>query len=324
MVEVRVEVIPRWSFRLPRVGGRDGVLRCRGGVIERLLHLHGGRAVVRVAQTAERRVLFGAWAHDGEVAQAAIARMRFALAIDDDLRPFWERYREDPLIGPSLRRRPWLRIGRRPIAFEALAWAVCEQLIESGRAAAIEARIVRAFGPRCPETGLRDVPSAAALAACAPARLEAFDLAGRRAVALVRVARDVARGRIDLEGPDHAAAWRLLLAIPTVGRWTVEMLAQRGQGRYDVLPAGDLGYLKLLGSWCSGGNPAARAEEAEVRALFERFGEWRGLAAAHALRGPAPAPSARRSVGITRPPRATSSRGMKTAGPGARAGGRRA
>jgi 3-methyladenine DNA glycosylase/8-oxoguanine DNA glycosylase len=133
------------------------------------------------------------------------------------------------------------------------------------------------------------VPAAAALGGCAPARLESFDLAGRRAVALVRVARDVAAGRIDLESGDHEHAWRALLAVPTIGRWTVEMLAAHGQGRYDVLPAGDLGYLKLLGRWQSGGDPAARADEAEVRMLFERFGAWRGLAAKHALRSPAPA-----------------------------------
>jgi 3-methyladenine DNA glycosylase/8-oxoguanine DNA glycosylase len=134
---------------------------------------------------------------------------------------------------------------------------------------------------------LRDVPAAAVLAACAPARLESFDLAGRRAIALVRVAREVQRGRIDLDGPDHERAWRRLLAIPTIGRWTVEMLALHGQGRYDVIPAGDLGFLKLLGRIRSGGDPAARAEEAEVRALFARFGEWRGLAGAHALSMPA-------------------------------------
>ena len=130
------------------------------------------------------------------------------------------------------------------------------------------------------------MPSAAALARCSPARLESFELAGRRAIALVRVAREVAAGRIDLDGPDHERAWRRLLAIPTIGRWTVEMLALHGQGRYDVLPAGDLGFLKLLGAARSGGNPAARAEEADVRALFARFGEWRGLAGAHALGAP--------------------------------------
>ncbi len=288
MVELRVEVVPRWAFRLPRHGGGDGVLRCRGGVLERLLHVDGRPAIVRVAQVAERRVLFGGWAASRDDAHAAIARMRFALGVDDDLRPFYDRHRDDPLIGPSLRRAPWLRITRRPVAFEALAWAVCEQLIEARVAVGIEARIVRALGPRDPASGLRDVPSAAALAGCAPARLESFGLAGRRAAALVRVAREVAAGRIDIDGPDHERAWRRLLAIPTIGRWTVEMLATQGQGRYDVVPAGDLGYLKLLGHRQSGGNPAARAEEAEVRALFARFGEWRGLAAAHALRAPAP------------------------------------
>ena len=290
-VELRVEVIPRWTFRLPAHGGRDGVLRCRGRVLERLLHVEGRPAIVRVAQTGERSVLFGAWASDRADAHEAIARMRFALAVDDDLGKFYATYRDDPLIGASLRRRPWLRIARRPVAFEAFAWAVCEQLIESARAAAIQRRIVYALGPRCELTGLRDVPAAAALGGCAPARLESFDLAGRRAVALVRVARDVAAGRVDLDGPDHEASWRRLLAVPTIGRWTVEMLAAHGQGRYDVLPAGDLGYLKLLGRWQSGGDPAARAEEAQVRELFERFGAWRGLAAKHALGSPAPAPA---------------------------------
>ncbi len=282
-VQLRVEVIPRWTFRLPVRGGSDGVLRCRAGVLERLLHVEGRPVIVRVAQTGQRRVLFGARARDRDDAEAAIARMRFALAVDDDLADFYERFRDDPLIGPSVRRRPWLRISRRPVAFEALAWAVCEQLIDSPRAAAIERRIVRALGPRCAVSGLRDVPSAAVVGACAPARLESFDLAARRAVALVRVAREVGAGRIDLDGPDHEHAWRRLLAVPTIGRWTVEMLAAHGQGRYDVLPAGDLGYLKLLGRWRSGGDPAARAEEAEVRELFERFGPWRGLAAKHAL-----------------------------------------
>jgi 3-methyladenine DNA glycosylase/8-oxoguanine DNA glycosylase len=290
VVEARIEVVPRWPFRLPASGGGDGVMRRRGGVLERLLHLDRRPAIVRVAQTSERSVLFGAWARDRDDAAAAIARMRFALGVDDDLRPFWELYCDDPLVGPSLRRRPWLRVRRRPVAFEALAWAICEQLIQTSQAVRIEARIVRALGPRCADTGLRDVPAPATLAGCAPARLESFELAGRRSIALVRVAREVARGRIDLDGPDHERAWRRLLAIPNVGRWTVEMLALHGQGRYDVVPAGDLGFLKLLGRARSGGNPAARADEAEVRALFARFGEWKGLAGAHVMGG---APAAR-------------------------------
>ena len=60
MIEVREEVRPAGAFRLTRRAGMDGVLRRRGDVLERLLH-HGEQpVVVRVAQTAHDRVLFGA------------------------------------------------------------------------------------------------------------------------------------------------------------------------------------------------------------------------------------------------------------------------
>jgi DNA-3-methyladenine glycosylase II len=62
-----------------------------------------------------------------------------------------------------------------------------------------------------------------------------------------------------------------------VGPWTLEVLALHGQGHHDRVPAGDLGYLKLVGR-ISTGNPRARADEQGVRAFFDRFGDWKGLA----------------------------------------------
>ena len=296
-MESRVEVTPAWAFRLPRVGGRDGVLRCREGVLERLLH-HGEQPVhVRVAQTAPGTVLFGVRSPSLEAARHGIERMRFALGVDDDLSEFHREFAHDPLIGRSIGTRPWLRGRRRPEPFEALAWAICEQLIEYEQAAAIQRRIVAAMGPlwdgwgsaTTPRTehgdrrsgALRDVPSAATLAGAAPARLESFDLSGSRARLLVRVAREVAGGRADLHHPDHERAWRRLRAIPGVGPWTVEMLALQGQGRYDQLPAGDVGLLKYVGRKQSGGDPRARAGEDDVRAFFAPYGPWQGLAALH-------------------------------------------
>ena len=283
MVEVRREVEPKWVFRLPRGGGGDWVLRHRNGVLERLIHVEGVPAIVRVAQPAQQRVVFGAWSERGDVAEEAIARMRFALGVDDDLRPFYERFRDDPLIGSSVRAKPWLRALRRPEPFEALVWAICEQLIEYGRALEIERRIVTRLGRRCPDTGLRDLPDAATIAAQAPARLQSYDLSAGRALALIKAAREVASGRTDLHAPDHERAWARLRTIPGIGRWTLDVLALHGQGRYDQLPAGDLGYLKLVGRMQSGGNPHARAEEEEVRALFAPYEEWQGLAGCHAI-----------------------------------------
>lgn len=286
MIEVRREVAPRSPLRLPG-GGADGVLRRRGSVLERLLHVGDEPVVVRAAQPGPWRVVLGARAATAEAAEEGIARMRFALGVDDDLRPFLERFRHDPLIGPSVRRRPWVRPRRRPEPFESLAWAVTEQLIEVERAHAIQRRIIGRLGRSAPgwdpATTLRDVPTPEAVAGAAPAWLQSCDLAAGRAIALVRAAREVARGRVDLRAADPEPGWRRLMAIPGIGRWTIEMLALHGQGRYDRIPAGDLGYLKLVGRLRSGGDPRAVAEEDDVRAVFARYGEWAGLAGLHAL-----------------------------------------
>jgi DNA-3-methyladenine glycosylase II len=286
VVELRREVAPAAPFRLPRMLGMDGMLRRRGGVLERLLHHGEVPVLVRVAQTTPDRVLFGACSPTPAAAAYGIERMRFALGVDEDLRPFLSAFAGDRLIGRSVRRRPWLRVMRRPDPFEALAWAICEQLIDYERAAAIERRVLGALGRRWagadPRAArLRDLPAVTVLAATEPARLESFDLARGRALALVRAAREVARGRIDLYGCDHEPGWRRLRAIPGIGSWTVEMLAQSGQGRRDQLPAGDLTLLRLVGRLLSGGDPHAYVAEHQVREFFAPYGPWAGLAAVH-------------------------------------------
>ncbi|MGZ4351281.1 MAG: DNA-3-methyladenine glycosylase family protein [Solirubrobacteraceae bacterium] len=283
-LEVRVEVRPRWTFRLSRRVGLDRVARVRGGVVHRLLHCGPDPVVVRVAQVAPDRVLFGAQADRRDVAEWGIERMRAAMGIDQDLRPFYERFRFDPLIGAAVRANPGLRAAGRPDPFEALVWAVCEQLIEYERAAAIQRRLVARLGRRCAITGLTNSPTAAVLAAQAPALLQSFDLTETRALALVRVAREVASGRVDLTDPDHERGWQRLRRIRGVGSWTLETLALTGQGRLDQIPAGDLGYLKLVGR-LSSPDPRARASEEEVRELFAPYAPWAGLAGLHALHG---------------------------------------
>jgi 3-methyladenine DNA glycosylase/8-oxoguanine DNA glycosylase len=285
-VEAREEVVPAGPFRLPRHNGRDGMVRRRGGVLERLLHHDGEPVLVRIAQPGPEQVLLGARAQTRESARHGIARMRFALGLDFDPRPFLRRFARDPLIGRSVRTRPWLRAGGRPEPFEALVLAICEQLIEYERAAAIERRIVGALGRRWVaweggHSTLADMPAPERLAGTSPALLQSFDLAGCRAVTLTRAAREVARGRIDLSADRHEDGWRRLRAIPGIGSWTVEMLALRGQGRHDQVPAGDLNLLKLVGRALSGGDPQAVAEEHEVRSFFAPYGEWAGLAAVH-------------------------------------------
>jgi 3-methyladenine DNA glycosylase/8-oxoguanine DNA glycosylase len=223
-----VEVHPRWPFKLPRGSGRDGTATTRAGVLHRLLHVGGRPVVVRAWQPGRWQVILRADAVDpGAVAyppvagwpapaepaareqlERAIERMRFALGVDEDLSEFRERVRGDRLLEPLIRRFPYLRPRRRPWPWEALAWAVTQQLIESPRAAAIQRRIVRRWGPRLGDgrLAIRDVPAAAVIAGRAPAELASMDLSQGRGEAMIRSAREVASGRADLDGAMGASA----------------------------------------------------------------------------------------------------------------------
>ena len=271
---------------MPTLVGADAVARRRGGVLSRLMHVDGEPVVVRAAHSARDRVTIVAEGPGGDCCDAAIDRTRFWLGLDDDLSEFHSRFRHDPVIGPVVRSQPWLRAPRRPEPFEALAWAITEQLIDFPRAAAIQRRIVFRLGRRCERTGLRDLPSARRLSQQAPALLQSFDLSAGRSLAMVKCAREVAAGRVDLRAPDHEAGWRRLRTIPGVGSWTLEILALNGQGRHDQVPAGDLNFIKLVARMRTG-SPHARATEDEVREFFAPYAPWSGLAAVYALRAPA-------------------------------------
>jgi 3-methyladenine DNA glycosylase/8-oxoguanine DNA glycosylase len=253
------------------------VLLRRGDGLIRLLHVGDDDVIVR-ARESGGAVRFLAESASRDAAAEGVERMRFALGVDHDLSEFHARFRSDPLIGPVIRVRPWLRPRRRPEPFEALAWAICEQLIESRRAAQVQRRIVLRHGRRSACGTLVAPPSAARLAGRSPAELDACGLAPKRSVALVAAAREVASGRADLRR--HESSWRRLRAIPNIGSWTVEMLAFEGQGRDDQLPALDLDYVDLVGRLAGLGR---RATEDEVRAFFATYEEYAGLAGIYAI-----------------------------------------
>lgn len=296
---VEVEVRPPSPYRLPR-GSSDRTLRVRNGVVTRLLHVGGRPVLVRAWQPARDRVRFRAEAVDpalvrrppiglppcegpareGELEQA-IARMRPALWVDLDLGDFYRRFRRDPLVGPLIRRMPWFRPQGRPWPWEALAAAVVGQLIEADRAARIERRIAGRWGARLGEgrLALRDVPGPEAIAGRAPAELEQMDLAGKRAIALRLLARDVAARRCQIESPEGDAR---LLAMPNIGPWTVQCLGLFGRNELDSLPAGDLGYIKLVGRLSGQGR---RATIPEVEEFYAPYEPYRGLVGALTLTG---------------------------------------
>jgi 3-methyladenine DNA glycosylase/8-oxoguanine DNA glycosylase len=309
---IEERVMPRWPYRLPRSSGGDGVVRSRDNVVERLLHVGHVPVRVRAWRTRDGWVHIRAEPIDpalvrhqvvpagqpalDEVRPAgsaelgvAIERVRFSLAVEDDMGEFFQTFKRDPLIGPAIHHKPWVRPRRRPWPWEALCWAITSQLIEAFRAAEIQRRIVRRWAPsflpnqpaprrrRQRSWPLRDVPSAAVIAGRAPAELASMDLSAGRSVAMVRCAREVASGRARLDDP---SCDRRLLAISEIGPWTIQCLGLHGRGEPDSLPAGDLAYVKLVGYLEGLGR---RATVEEVEEYFAPYAPFRGLAGAYAL-----------------------------------------
>lgn len=306
-----IAVRPAAPLRMPRLVGGDLVFRLRGPWLERLLVLDRQAMIVRVREGARGEFVFAAEPVDpallegpgcGSLREAddaaladGIARMRFALGVDDDLGDFYRAFRRDPVLGKAIDGRLHRRPLRRPVAWEALLWAITEQLIEYRRAARIQRKLIDRFGlrfapgvrlrsagpgtgrlPGSPrrgrDAGLAAVPTPEVIAGAAPAELEACGLSGRRSVAMVKVAREVSAGRVD---PEDSGGDARLLAIPEIGPWTIACLALRGRGEPDALLAGDLAQVKLVG-YLEGLGRLAEVEE--VEAFYAPYAPWRGLA----------------------------------------------
>ena len=203
-LEVRREVRPRWRSgsragrpRPPRAGPRRRP--APPAAPRRGPGAHPGRAD-SARPGAVRRP-----GPDPRRAEWAIARMRGALGIDHDLEPFHARFRSDPLIGAALRRDPASASPAGPTLRGAglggLRAADRVRACGGDRAPADRPAGTPLFGDRAAR--LRRRPRS--LAAQAPAPLASFGLTEARALALVRVAREVASGRVDLHAPDPLA-----------------------------------------------------------------------------------------------------------------------
>jgi 3-methyladenine DNA glycosylase/8-oxoguanine DNA glycosylase len=259
-----------YSMRLSLRLASDATRIVRDGTLTAVVDADGRFEVVRAWQRPDGTVRVRA------PSEAALERLRFALALDDDHTPFLERFGDDTLLGPATRALRGLRPPRVATVAQALLRAVAGQLIQARRARAIERRVVRAATPAVADTGLHAPPRAEALARFAPAELRALGLGGRRAATLVRLCRSCDLERLRTV-PTAAAADRLERERG-LGPWSVGIVCLHGLGRFERGLVGDLGLVKLCsalrGRW---------VEAWETAELLEPYGEWAGLASVYLL-----------------------------------------
>jgi 3-methyladenine DNA glycosylase/8-oxoguanine DNA glycosylase len=281
-------IVPRRPYSLAQSARMksDATRHFRSGVLTMAFEGEDGPVVSCVAQRPDGTL---AARIDGARPRSALERLRFILAADDDHGAFLERFRDDPVLGRSIRHLAGFRPLRVATVSHALLKAVCGQLIQSSAARLLERRLLRVAAPV--HEDLRLPPDRSTFAGYAPAELVRHGLAARKAAVLVRLSREWDLERLRTVSTDAAAI--RIERERGLGPWSAGMICLYGLGRFDRGLVGDLGLIKLCsalrGRW---------ADADDTRELLEPYGEWAGLASVFLLAGGFSSPAQRR-VGRT-------------------------
>lgn len=200
------------------------------------------------------------------------------LGLRIDPAPFEAAVASDPLFAPLVQRERGLRVIQSATIFEALSWAIIGQQINLSFAIALRRTFIGLAG-RAHGSGLWCYPDAQDAA-----RLELEDLTSRKfsrakAETLLRLARLVADGRLDLErDADLASISERLLAVKGIGPWTVNYALLRGYGFPDCSLEGDVAVRTAIGRLLGS---VERPNMPEAAAFLAIYRPHRTMAAAH-------------------------------------------
>jgi 3-methyladenine DNA glycosylase/8-oxoguanine DNA glycosylase len=243
----------------------------RDGVLTIAFQAEDEPALARVRQSPDGTLAISV---DSRRPRAALGKLRFMLAADDDHSEFLERFACDRLLGRAVRELAGLRPLRTATVTHALLKAVCGQLIQAKAARVLENRLVRKAAPA--HEGLRLPPDRKTFSRFTRADLAREGLVSRKASALLRITHDFDPERLHGVGTDAAAG--RIERERGLGPWSAGMVCLFGLGRFERGLVGDLGLVKLCGAlhgrW---------ADAEDTRELLEPYAEWAGLASVYLL-----------------------------------------
>jgi len=255
-----------------------------GAVIRKGILLEGAPVLLEIAfgDGQARCSIDGAKAIDLARAQAALVNM---LGLRIDPAPFADSVRDDPLFAPLVRREGSLRVIQSATVFEALSWAIIGQQINLGFAIALRRSLIGQAG-RAHADGLWCYPEAADVARLDIEHLTSRKFSRAKAETLLRLARLVADGALDLAsgldggggGADIEAISARLLAIKGIGPWTVNYALLRGYGYPDCSLHGDVAVRNAIGRLLGA---AERPGVLDAEAFLRAYRPHRTMAAAY-------------------------------------------
>lgn len=221
---------------------------------------------------------------DGALTRAAKAQVREAalsiLGLRLDPEPFAAFAADDAMFGPLTRAQPGLRVVQSGSVFEALTWAIMGQQINLSFAIALRRTFIQQAG-RQHSSGLWCYPGAADAAALDADQLLSRKFSRSKAETLLRLARLVADGALQLElSPPNSIEQvsAALLAVKGIGPWTVNYGLLRGYGYADCSLHGDVAIRAALQALLG---EDSKPDLPRTEEILRRYSPHRTMAAAH-------------------------------------------
>ena len=276
----------RQPFVLASVLGSHGWIRLAPNrtdddlaILTRVEGLASGRVVEIQIQEAVGGVRVGV---DGALSASeqheVVSKVGWMLGLEQDLTSFYAQARQEPKLA-RVEQRAQGRILRSPTLFEDTVKTILTTNTAWSGTIRMAEKLAGCFGsPLLTDPRRRTFPTPRQLADTDEVTLRAEAGLGYRAPYVLQLARHQAGGDVELEslkdpGIPTAELRQRLLDIKGVGDYAAANLLMI-LGRYDFIPV-DSWALKMVSHEWYNGEPVSREQ---VESVFERWGEWRGLA----------------------------------------------
>jgi len=171
--------------------------------------------------------------------------------LDNDLTPFYEMAKADPLLKMPARKFYGLRVVGIPDLFEALCWGVLGQQINLAFAYALKKQFVEEFGDAIEWNGKKYwvFPSYDRIAQLTPTDLANIKMTVKKSEYIIGIARLMASGELSKEKLmklNFKDAEKNLIKIRGIGPWTANYVLMRCLRFQTAFPIDDVGLINSI------------------------------------------------------------------------------
>jgi len=200
--------------------------------------------------------------------------------LDNDLTPFYEMAKADPLLNMPARKFYGLRVIGIPDLFEALCWGVLGQQINLAFAYSLKRQFVESFGDSIEWNGKKYwvFPPYERIAQLTPTDLAAIKMTVKKSEYIIGIARLMACGELSKEQlmkMNFKEAEKSLIKIRGIGPWTANYVLMRCLRFQTAFPIDDVG---LINSIKTLRNMNQKPTKEEILALSIPWKNWESYA----------------------------------------------